>query len=52
MDRLIVMDGVSGIADDCKKFAEFLTVSRKYRYHCLRYNCARESNLGKDFIAN
>ena len=31
MDRLIVMDDVSGIADSCKEFANFLTVSRKYR---------------------
>ena len=35
MDRLIVMDDVLGIADNCKKFAEFLTVCRKYRYHCI-----------------
>ena len=35
MDRLIVTDHVSGIADNCKKFAEFLTVCRKYRYHCI-----------------
>ena len=35
MDRLIVMDDVSGIADSCKEFAGFLTVSRKYRYHCV-----------------
>ena len=35
MDRLIVMDNVSGIADTNKKFAEFLTVSRKNRYHCI-----------------
>ena len=33
MDRLIVMDDVSSIVDNCKKFAEFLTVCRKYRYH-------------------
>ena len=32
MDHLIVMDNVLGIADNCKKFAEFLTVCRKYRY--------------------
>ena len=32
MDHLIVMDNVSGIADNCKHFAEFLTVCRKYRY--------------------
>ena len=31
MDRLIVMDDVSGIADFCKEFADFLTVTRKYR---------------------
>ena len=33
MDRLIVMDDVSGVADNCKKFAEFLTVCRKDKYH-------------------
>ena len=35
MGDLIVMDDVSGIADSCKEFADFLTVSRKYRYHCV-----------------
>ena len=35
MDRLVVMDDVSGIAENCKKFAEFLAVCRKYRYHCI-----------------
>ena len=35
MDCLIVMDDILGIADNCKKFAEFLTVCRKYRYHCI-----------------
>ena len=35
MDRLIVMDDVSGIADSCKKFSDFLTVGRRYRYHCV-----------------
>ena len=34
MDRLIVMEDVSGIADTSKRFAELLTVCRKYRYHC------------------
>ena len=33
MDCLIVMDNISGIADSCKEFANFITVSRKYRYH-------------------
>ena len=35
MDHLIVMDDVSGITDNCKKFAEFLKVCRKYRHHCI-----------------
>ena len=35
MDCFIVMDDVSGVADNCKKFAEFLTIYRKYRYHCI-----------------
>ena len=29
------MDDVSGVADNCKKFADFVTVSRKYKYHCI-----------------
>ena len=33
MDRLIVLDDVSGIADISKNFANFLTVSRKYGYN-------------------
>ena len=35
MDSLIVMDDVLSIADNCKKIAEFLTVCKKYRYHCM-----------------
>ena len=35
IDRLIVMDNVSGVADVSKKFANFLTVSRKFGYHCI-----------------
>ena len=34
MDRLIIMDDVSGVADVSKKFANFLTVSRKFGYNC------------------
>ena len=34
-DRLIIMDDVFGLADTSSKFANFLTVSRKYKYHCL-----------------
>ena len=35
MDHLIVMDDVSGVADISKKFANILTVSRKFGYHCV-----------------
>ena len=35
LDRLIVMDDVSGVADVSKKFANFLTVSRKSEYNCI-----------------
>ena len=34
MDRLIIMDDFSGVADASKKFANFLTVSRKFGYNC------------------
>ena len=32
---LIVMDDVSGLADSSSKFVSFLTVARKFKYHCL-----------------
>ena len=35
MDRFIVMDDVSGVADISREFATFLTVSRKFGYHCV-----------------
>ena len=34
-NRLIVMDNFSGLADTSAKFASFLTVARKFKYHCL-----------------
>ena len=34
-DRLIVMDDVSGLADESKKFASFLTVACKFNYTCV-----------------
>ena len=34
-DRLIIMDDASGLADESKKFAAFLTVTRKYNYNCV-----------------
>ena len=35
LDRLIIMDDVSGVADVSKKFANFLIVSRKFGYNCV-----------------
>ena len=35
LDRLIIMDDVSGVADISKKIASFLTVSRKFGYNCV-----------------
>ena len=35
MDRLFIMDDVSGVADVSKKFSNFLTVSRKFGYNCV-----------------
>ena len=35
LDWLIIMDDVSGVADTSKKFANFLTVSRKFGNNCV-----------------
>ena len=35
LDWLIIMDDVSGVADVSKRFANFLTVSRKFSYNCV-----------------
>ena len=35
LDRIIVMDDVSALADGSEEFANFLTVSRKYRLTCV-----------------
>ena len=35
LDRVIIMNNVSGLADKSDKFANFLTVSRKYRRTCV-----------------
>ena len=32
---LFVMDNISGLADDSKNFASFLTVAQKYSYSCV-----------------
>ena len=54
MDRLIVMADVSGVADISRKFATFLTVSRKFGYHCVyvflpHYNF---TDLAKNYFTN
>ena len=35
VNRLIVLDDVSGLADKSEKFSNFLTVTRKYGFSCL-----------------
>ena len=35
MDRVIVMDDVSGLAEKSENFWEFLTVSRKFGFTCV-----------------
>ena len=35
VNKLIVMDDVSGLADKSEEFSNFLTVSRKYGFSCL-----------------
>ena len=35
INKLIVMDDVSGLADRCEDFSNFLTVSRKYGFSCV-----------------
>ena len=54
LDRLIVIDNVSGIADNCKKFTEFLTVCRKYRHHCIYvfHIIMPENQIWKKILSN
>ena len=35
LDKLIVMENVSGLTDESEEFANFLTVSRKYGLTCV-----------------
>ena len=35
VNRLIIMDDISGLADKSEEFSNFLTVSRKYDFSCL-----------------
>ena len=35
IDKLIVIDDVSGLADRCEDFSNFLTISSKYGFTCV-----------------
>ena len=35
VNKLVVMDNVSGLADKSEEFSNFLTVSRKYGFSCV-----------------
>ena len=35
VNKLVVMDDVSGLADKSEEFSNFLTVSRKYGFSCV-----------------
>ena len=37
IDKLIIMDDVSGLADKSHDFSNFLTVSRKYGFSCVYF---------------
>ena len=52
-NRLIVMDDVLGLADTSSKFASFLTVARKYKYHCLYifYKIHPEKSIWKTILS-
>ena len=55
IDKLIVMDGISGLADKSNKFAKFLTVSRKYGITCVyifHTIYPTRQNLGNDHVSN
>ena len=53
MDCLIVMGDVSSMADNCKNFAEFSTVCRKYRYHSIYvfHISASENQIWKKILS-
>ena len=34
-ERLIIIDDVSGLADESKKFSAFSKITRKYNYNCV-----------------
>ena len=55
IDRFIVMDDVSGLANKSEIFSNFLTVSRKYEVFvliCFSYYLFKQTKLGNDNVSN
>ena len=52
-DRLIVLDDVSGLAVESKKFASFLTVAPKYGYNCvyISHSIRRNKAIWKSILS-
>ena len=52
-DCLVVMDDVSGLAGTSQTFANFLTIARKYRYHCVYifYTIHPEKGIWKSILS-
>ena len=52
VNRLIIMDDVSGLADKSEEFSKFLTVSRKYGSMplCISYNISWQTKLENDNV--
>ena len=51
MDRLIIMDDVSGVADVSKNFSNFLTVFRKYGYNYVLHVINPSSQIWQKIIS-
>ena len=54
LDKVIVMDNVSGLADKSDEFANFLTVSRKYGLTCVHfaYDISDKTKLANDNVTD
>ena len=54
INKLIIMDDVSGLADKSEEFSNFLTVSRTYGFSCVcfSYYLSRKAKLGNDHGSN
>ena len=54
VNRLIIMDDVSGLADKSEEFSKFLTISRKYgsMLLCISCNISWQTKLGNDNVTD